>query len=333
MSLPPPGPPSDGQPGPAGGFGPPTSGGFGPPTGGGFGPPGYQPGAGPPIAPPGPFQPPPQTPVPLTSSGDRPPSNKGKFIIATIVIAALVGGGIAFAATRGGDDEGASNSDDGDEITIPDDITIPDEITIPDFSLPDFTLPDDVTIPDLTLPDDVTIPDFTLPDDVTIPDEITIPGDLTIPTFPSDVTMPDGAPTALGTAADMGSGFTVQVNSFNPDDTAALTASAATPQPADGNVYATVNVTISYDGDPGLGYVVVLDFTALRPPDVSASWYSTMFLVNPPDALDLTTELQPGDSATGTIVFEVPSDATSELTLVASSLLPSDESGVAFALH
>jgi hypothetical protein len=144
--------------------------------------------------------------------------------------------------------------------------------------------------------------------------------------------MPDGPPTELGTAAELGGGFSVQVNSFNPDDTAALTGSPGTPEPADGNVYATVNVTISYDGDPGLGYLVALNFTALRPPDVSADWYSTLF-VTAPDALPLTEELQPGDSVTGTIVFDVPAEATGELTLVASSLLSFDESAVAFALN
>ena len=136
----------------------------------------------------------------------------------------------------------------------------------------------------------------------------------------------------LGTPAEVGDGFTVQVNSFTPDATDDLTADASNPAPPAGSVYSLVDVTISYDGDPAFGYVALLDVYGVREPDVSVNWYDSLF-VTAPDALPLSEQIEPGSNVTGNIVLAVPSDATDELTLVVSSLLSFTSDGVTFALH
>jgi len=250
----------------------------------------------------------------------------------------IIGGAAAFALTRGGGDD---SSDDHDEpqTTLPKDSAdtttdAPEAATLP----PGETLPGGITLPPLTLPPGVTLPDdLTLPPDLTVPEGDTAPDETSAP---DDTESPDEATTVapvgdlvpLGKAADLGEGFTVTVNSFTEDDTEALTSNPANPAPSAGNVYSVVNVTIEYDGDPNFGYVALLDFTALRPPDVEANWYETIYLT-PDDPLPLADSIAPGDSVTGNIVFEIPKDATGDVSLRAANLVSFDSEGVDFALH
>jgi hypothetical protein len=299
---------------------------------------------GPPVAPPGGGPPPFNTPIPVTPSGDKPPWWKRSALLpvwAWILLVVVVGGGIgAFAATRGGDDDSVSTRTTSADETRPPRTTDADESTLPGgVTLPDgVTLPPGVTLPDGTIPH-ISLPPISLPDGVTLPPELTTAPGTTIPeTTTPDVTdppatdAPSGDVVPLGTSADVGGGFSVQVNSLDPDATARLTADGSTPGPAPGNVFVTVNMTIGYDGTAGLGYVAVLDFNAVRPPDVTASWYDRIY-VTPDDALPIADEIQPGSDVTGSIVFEVPSDAVADLTLQVSSLLTFDGSVVTFALH
>lgn len=323
MSLPPPGSPPPGSQGPGG-----PGGGFAPPTQ----PPGYQPGAGPPIGPPTvPFQ----TAIPPAGGDGKPPWYRRPVTWAwALVVLVVGGGGIAFAVTRGGDDDDSSAPGGRNRTTVPDDETIPGERTLP----PDRTLPGGLTLPTINLPPGVTLPgDGTLPGVPTIPDTPpgAPPGDTDGPddTTVTGITVaPVGDLVPLGTPAEIGSGFTVTVNAFTEDDTAAITAANPPFQPIDGFVYSVVNVTVAFDGDPTLGSVALLDFNGIKEPNIQANWYSTLF-IEIDDQLPFAAQLAPGASVTGNIVLEVPAFATSDLTLRVESFLAFDREPVDFALR
>jgi hypothetical protein len=129
--------------------------------------------------PPGSVPPPPAAAADEPAAGPPPSGDSRRGVVIGIVVAILVGVGIAgFFALR--DDESSAGPPD-DSIATPID-TSPDDQ--PDPTIPDATIPDR---PDLTLPSlpDLSLPDVTFPG--TPPDSLAPPGSI-----PEATETPDG---------------------------------------------------------------------------------------------------------------------------------------------
>lgn len=113
---------------------------------------------------------------------------------------------------------------------------------------------------------------------------------------------------AVGEQASIGS-WTVTVNNFVPDASEAVAAANEfNPKPADGHVYALVNVTVQRVSDPGS--VFSLAFTLDGLPSAAAE---------APDRLDLIAPADPAAPLTGNIVFELGKSAPSVHSLKVSA--------------
>ncbi|SIN89341.1 DUF2510 domain-containing protein [Agromyces cerinus] len=110
-------------------------------------------------------------------------------------------------------------------------------------------------------------------------------------------------PVPLGSVIS-GDEWDVVVNSItlNATDTVAA-ANEFNDAPADGNVYAVANVTVTYTGpDSSYAAMVGLDYVTAGG-EVISTWDS--FVIGPEPILD-SGELYNGGSTTGNIVFEIP---------------------------
>jgi energy-coupling factor transporter transmembrane protein EcfT len=110
-------------------------------------------------------------------------------------------------------------------------------------------------------------------------------------------------PAALGSEI-VGHNFTVTINSVNVNGTdAVLAANQFNKAPADGNVYALVNATITYTGaDSGYASEAQVSYVSAEG-KVYNSWDSLQIAPDPAFGLD---ELYTGAAATGNLVIEIP---------------------------
>ena len=90
---------------------------------------------------------------------------------------------------------------------------------------------------------------------------------------------------------------------------------AANPEPADGNIYVMVYVTATNNGSEP---APVYESMAMAYVDQNGEQFSGSTAVAPDDAFNLS-EVAPGESATGSYVFEVPEGSQGGYWLIQSS--------------
>ncbi len=111
------------------------------------------------------------------------------------------------------------------------------------------------------------------------------------------------APIPVGTSATVAKGWDVKVNSANLNANADMTAANEFNTPTAGSQYVSVNVSLTNSSDkPDVPFVNV-KLTLLPKSGVAIS---TTFVAGVAGEIEPTAQMQPGATATGVFVFEVP---------------------------
>lgn len=136
-------------------------------------------------------------------------------------------------------------------------------------------------------------------------------------------------PVPLGTAAEVGYGWTMVVNSVTLDADADLAADDLWNEPPPpGSQYVMANVSLTYDGAEASDSAGV-NLQALGASNVTLSQGGSTY-ATPPGALDLFTEVFQGGTITGNIVFEVPTTDVESLVIIGHAFMSFDDSERAF---
>ena len=128
-------------------------------------------------------------------------------------------------------------------------------------------------------------------------------------------------PAPLGTAIEVAKGWTVTVNSVNLDANAIMATENTFNTPASGKVFVIANVTVANGDDTPSSAFSNVTVKMLTP---SGAALDTAFGVTP-DALDVSTQLQPGGSLTGNLLYEVPAADVTGLLVLGEPLFTLDE--------
>lgn len=125
------------------------------------------------------------------------------------------------------------------------------------------------------------------------------------------------APNALGTAVDIGDGWTLTINDTNLDAEADVIAANEFNDPApEGEVYVLVDVTMGYDGDEASASLFSVDLDLVGDSNLSAN--SSCSASSLPDELDTFSELFAGGSVTGSLCFLADANDVSSLVAYAT---------------
>ena len=129
-------------------------------------------------------------------------------------------------------------------------------------------------------------------------------------------------PIPLGTDTEVAAGWNLKVNSAELDGNATASGGNEFITPEPGNQFVVVNVTITNKSDQPDEPFVNLKLSLLPPSGVAAD---TEFITSAPSQLDTTAQMQPGASATGNVVFQVPSAEAAQSVLLGQSVFTLDE--------
>lgn len=127
-------------------------------------------------------------------------------------------------------------------------------------------------------------------------------------------------PIPMGTAVDVGSGWTLKVNSASVEGTEEiLAANEFNDLPPDGKQYVLVNVTAGYTG-PDDSSVLSVELKVLgESTNKPTANYETTNAVVPPEPQFLGNELFKDGEETGNVVFEIDSTDAETLVLIGQS--------------
>lgn len=222
------------------------------------------------------------------------------------VVASACGGSSAFAsmesAERGSDDTG--------------------------FSTDDFDLDVDSFDPDSFGPDSFG-PDGFEPGTGESGGRVVPPPDPNQPIPGIDTSLQSPAP--FGAPREVGDGWTVTVDAFDPSANASVEAASTFYQPPpNGMTYAVATVTGSYTGDAGGGSSMELDFELVGPTGVA---YGTDLMCSLPDDWVFLDDTPTGGSTTGTVCFQVPAGEADAMVLVVSPFFRFDGARTFMALR
>ncbi len=144
------------------------------------------------------------------------------------------------------------------------------------------------------------------------------------PSPDGDLTDARTAPAALGTALDIGDGWTLTVNGANLDADADVVAASEFNDPApDGQTYVLVDVTIGYEGEESSGSLFSVDFNLIGDSNVSANDQCGVSTI--PNQLDSFADVFPGGAVTGQLCFLATSSDTASLVAYATGEVFSDD--------
>jgi hypothetical protein len=136
------------------------------------------------------------------------------------------------------------------------------------------------------------------------------------PAADGDATDDRTAPAALGSAVDVGEGWTVTVNSADLDaDAAVAAASDFNNPPPPGTSYVLIDVTLAYDGSETSSSGFSVDTGAVGDSNVSAT---DCFVSGLDNEIDRFADVFPGGALTGTLCFVVDEADTDSLLFYAN---------------
>ena len=129
-------------------------------------------------------------------------------------------------------------------------------------------------------------------------------------------------PIPIGTDTEVAAGWNLKVNSAELDGNATASGGNEFITPEAGNQFVVVNVTITNKSDQPDEPFINLKLSLLPPSGVAAD---TEFITSAPNQIDTTAQMQPGASATGNVVFQVPSAEAAQSVLLGQSVFTLDE--------
>lgn len=129
-------------------------------------------------------------------------------------------------------------------------------------------------------------------------------------------------PIPIGTDTEVAAGWNLKVNSAELDGNATASGGNEFITPEPGNQFVVVNVTITNKSDQPDEPFINLKLSLLPPSGVAAD---TEFITSAPNQIDTTAQMQPGASATGNVVFQVPSAEAAQSVLLGQSVFTLDE--------
>lgn len=136
-------------------------------------------------------------------------------------------------------------------------------------------------------------------------------------------------PVPLGITADVGDGWTVQINNVNTDATQLILDHwSYNDPPRTGHSFVLVNVTVAYRG-PEEKSSSGVSFSAIGPNKVEITENEALLIV--PDALPTLIDVFAGGEVRGNVVFMVPQEGLEELVLYSRARLSFDDQDVYFA--
>lgn len=130
------------------------------------------------------------------------------------------------------------------------------------------------------------------------------------------------SPIPMGTDVEVAAGWNLKVNSAELNANATVAAANQFNTPQAGNQFVIVNVTITNNSDqPGEPWVN-LKLSLLPPSGVAKD---TALVAEVPGEIDTMAQMQPGATATGVLIFEVPSAEVPGTVLLGQSQFTLDE--------
>lgn len=131
-------------------------------------------------------------------------------------------------------------------------------------------------------------------------------------------------PIPLGTEVEVAAGWNLKVNSAELDANATVAAVNQFFTPDPGNQYVIVNVTVTNKSDQPGEPMFNMKLSLLPPSGVGID---EEFVTGVPGELDTSAQMQPGATATGSLVFQVPSAEVGGTVLLGQSQFTMDEAG------
>lgn len=126
-------------------------------------------------------------------------------------------------------------------------------------------------------------------------------------------------PVPLGTAAEVGDGWSMTVNSVNLDAADVITeANSYVDPPPDGKRFVLVNVTTAYNGEDESSYGIELEVLGSVTNKPVSTWDATKMLTAPDPQYD-GGELFQGGTETGNEAFEISNDDADTLVIIATT--------------
>lgn len=129
------------------------------------------------------------------------------------------------------------------------------------------------------------------------------------------------APIPIGTAVEVAADWDLKVNSAELDANATMAAANMFNTPKPGSQYVLVNVSVTNNSDQPEPPFTNLKLSLLPPSGVAID---SAFVAGVPGALDTSAQMQPNATATGSVVFEVPSTDVPGSVLLGQSLFTLD---------
>ncbi len=130
------------------------------------------------------------------------------------------------------------------------------------------------------------------------------------------------SPIPLGTDVEVAVGWKLKVNSAELNGNGAVAAANKFNVPGAGKQFVVVNVTITNASDQPGSPMFEMKVSLLPPSGVAID---TDFVANLPDEIDISAQMQPGASVTGSLTFQVPSDQVNGSVLLGQSQFTMDE--------
>ncbi|MEX0766973.1 MAG: DUF4352 domain-containing protein [Microthrixaceae bacterium] len=130
------------------------------------------------------------------------------------------------------------------------------------------------------------------------------------------------APIPIGTTVMVAEGWNVVVNSAEMDANATVAAINEYSTPDEGKQYVKVNLSITNNSDQPAAAFTNVSFSLLP---LSGIAVDEAFMSDLPDQISSTADMQPGATATGSMLFQVPVDQVAGTVLLAKSTFTLDE--------
>ncbi len=130
------------------------------------------------------------------------------------------------------------------------------------------------------------------------------------------------APIPIGTLVTVADGWDVKVNSAEMDANATVAAANQFNTPEAGKQYVLVNLSITNNSDQPAAAFTNVKFSLLPLSGIADDF---TLAAGVPGEISETADMQPGSTATGVMVFEVPVDQVAGTVLLAQSVFTMDE--------
>ena len=138
---------------------------------------------------------------------------------------------------------------------------------------------------------------------------------------PTTVKSSSAAPIAIGTSVTVAKGWDVKVNSAQLNADAELKAANSFQTPDPGSQFVTVNVSVTNNSDKPASPLMNVKFSILPTTGIAID---DSFAAQVANEFSSTAQMQPGATATGVLVYEVPSALIAGAVLLGEPVMTLD---------